>query len=90
MGDLNMIANNFKTCNHTPDNENPIIDVIDWRECMMCVDETVAQLIIARAYLEEIAKADFNDSGDCIRPFKEPVQGRSFQQIAATGFGASS
>ena len=78
--------NDKPVCPHQTE-ESPIRD---WRECWACVDMMSAQLVIARAYLKELALATFNDDGVCVRPVAEPVQARHFQAIAATGLSASS
>lgn len=80
------VLNTFKTCTHSPEGK----PTLDWRECYTCVDEVATQLTIARSYLKELATGDFTDAGDCKKPIAEPVQGRHFQQIAATGLGACS
>ena len=82
-----MPANTFRACNHTPEGQPP---VRDWRECFQCIDLVTMQLAIARSYLKELATADFTDNGICAKSIAEPVQGRDFQSIAATGLGACS
>jgi hypothetical protein len=62
----------------------------DWRACKDCLDEVEVKLMIAKRYLNEIANAKFNEHGDCVKPVSEPVQGRSYQQIASTGLAAVS
>ena len=74
------LISEFRKCNHSADDTRQI----DWRECFQCLSEVEISLTIARAYLEELAKADFDDNGICKKPLKEPIQGRGFQQIAAT------
>ncbi len=74
----------FKKCTHGATGEPA---VSDWRMCVACMDEVQLSLTIARAYLHELAHARFNDNGDCVAPVSEPVQGRSFQQIAQTALG---
>lgn len=81
------IIDDFKKCQHNPPAAPPVDGPVDWRSCFQCLDEMKMQLIIARTYLEELAKADFNDNGICVKPLHEPVQGRGFQQIAATAYG---
>lgn len=68
-----------QTCIHGADN---------WRKCLDCLDEVEMKLMIARRYLKEIAEGKFNDNGIMTVPVAEPVQGRDFQQIAATGLAA--
>lgn len=77
------VYSSFKTCAHGP-------NVPDWRECFQCIDEVTVQLTIARSYLTELARAEFNNNGDCTKPVAEPVFGRHFQQIAQTALGVIS
>ena len=77
------VVSNFKKCTHTD-------DPIDWRSCYACIDEVTTQLMIARTYLNELAHAEFNENGDCAKPITEPIQGRGFQQIAATAYSVVS
>ena len=82
-----MPRSQFRTCTHCPPEQAA---TADWRECWACADEVAMQLAIARSYLKEIAEGKFNDNGDMTVPVAEPVQGRHFQQIAATGLAAAS
>lgn len=95
------IQNRFRSCPHNtqPKEVDPVTGAevtaplrmkLDWRDCYQCVDEVTMQLAIARSYLKELATADFNDNGVCVKPIAEPIQGRDYQSIAATGFGACS
>lgn len=91
------ITDDFKKCCHNALPNLPAdvsvpapMPILDWRDCHQCIDEVKMQLVIARAYLQEIQMAEFNDNGVCSKPFKEPVQGRGFQQIAATGLSMAS
>ena len=81
------IMNEFRECTHGSKEDSA---VTDWRECYKCLGEVTMQLTIARTYLKEIAEGKFNDNGIMTIPVAEPLQGRDFQQIAATGLGACS
>lgn len=81
------IINEFRECTHGSKEDAAITD---WRDCYQCIGEVTMQLVIARTYLKELAMAQFNDAGDCVKPLAEPIQGRHYQQIAATGLGAAS
>ena len=59
-----------------------------WRTCPDCLDEIEMKLMIAHRYLKEIAEGKFNDNGIMSIPVSEPIQGRSFQQIAETALMA--
>ena len=78
------VKSDFKTCTHAPDITKPILD---WRECYACIDEVTTQLIVARAYLKELAEGVFNEAGDMSIPVAEPIRGQHFTRIAATALG---
>ena len=80
------LISEFRKCNHSADDTRQI----DWRECFQCLDEVAMQLTVARTYLKELATATFNENGICSKPIAEPIQGRDFQSIAATGLGVCS
>lgn len=75
------MISDFKSCSH---------GYRVWNECPECVGATVTQLLIARSYLRELALGTFNDDGIMQKPIAEPVQGRPYQAIAATGLSACS
>lgn len=83
---------NAPECTHTIKDKVSGVEIsfVDWRDCKDCVDGVYLRLTIAVAYLDELARADFNDNGMCVTPISQPVRGRSYQQIAATGLKASS